>query len=335
MLHLGASGGTSDQLSSVLHTQGLTAVQQAAGWQSLAADMAQSAASDGIQLSSANSLWLQPGYSVEPSFLSNLTSYFDSGVWNVDFQDNPTVAAQDINSWVSKQTAQHISSLFAPGQLNSYTRFVLANAVYFQANWQQKFKGAVSDLPFFSSSGKPTPVPFMQTPPNEPLDVPVSITKQIEAVQLPYTGSHFAALVIMPSTESVQQFVSDLSANELASITRGLENTRVSMAMPSVNVDVSQNLIPALKSMGLSDLFGPNANLKGISNAPLVVNAIQQAVSLSVTKDGTVGAAASGIGGLTGGENSQASITVNHPFVVLVRNTQNNAIVFASVVTQP
>jgi serine protease inhibitor len=87
--------------------------------------------------------------------------------------------------------------------------------------------------------------------------------------------------------------------------------------------------------MGLSDLIGPNANLKGISNAPLVVNAIQQAVSLSVTKDGTVGAAASGIGGLTGGENSQASITVNHPFVVLVRNTQNNAIVFASVVTQP
>ena len=61
-----------------------------------------------------------------------------SEVAEVDFGRNKQ-AARTINKWVENQTKEKIKDLIKPGKLNSDTKVVLVNAIYFKADWAKKF----------------------------------------------------------------------------------------------------------------------------------------------------------------------------------------------------
>jgi Serpin (serine protease inhibitor)/Sigma-70 region 2 len=222
MLELGARGATETQIAAVLDSGNLTAQQQAAGWSALSAELALAGASGGISLQSANSLWLQQGLAMDPTFMSALSRYFASGIWQVDFASNPTGAIDALNRWVTLKTRGHITTLFAPGAITDQTALILANAVYFKAAWQEPFTGATSNGSFHLADGTTTSVPYLHTPVNGPLDGSVSVGSGIDAVQLPYKGGRLAALIIMPTSQSIAQFSASLSQAVLAHVVSGL-----------------------------------------------------------------------------------------------------------------
>jgi serine protease inhibitor len=45
----------------------------------------------------------------------------------------------EINKWVESQTANRITDIIPPGLLDSLTRMVLVNAIYFKGDWKHKF----------------------------------------------------------------------------------------------------------------------------------------------------------------------------------------------------
>jgi serpin B len=55
------------------------------------------------------------------------------------FRGDTSGATDLINCWVSDNTAQKITKIILPGVLNSLTRLVLVNAVYFKGDWVRKF----------------------------------------------------------------------------------------------------------------------------------------------------------------------------------------------------
>jgi serpin B len=335
MLELGAKGSTETQIAHTLGTSEMTAEQQAAGWSALSAELAAAGTSAGIALQSANSLWLQKGLAMDPTFMSDLSRYFASGVWQVDFASDPSAAVAALNAWVAQETHGHITSLFAPGAITNQTALVLANAVYFKAAWEQPFMAVTVDDTFHLPVGTTASVPFMHTPPGGPLDVSVSTGSGLDAVQLPYVGGRMAALVIMPTSGSLSNLTGSLTVTGLDRIVSGMKPASLDLAMPTLSLSDSHELIPTLQNLGMRDAFVSSADLSGLSPTPLVVTDVVQKATLDVTPWGTEATAATGIGIGTSARPASIALTIDRPFLFLIRDTHTGAILFEAQVEDP
>ena len=69
-------------------------------------------------------------------------SNYDGRLNEVDFVKATESARKTINTWVEKKTNNKIKNLIAKGVLDSMTRLVLTNAIYFKGNWQSQFEEA-------------------------------------------------------------------------------------------------------------------------------------------------------------------------------------------------
>jgi len=331
MLELGARGSTASQIATTLGTSNLTSSQQAAAWHALSTDEGQAATHAGVDLESANSLWMQNGFPLVPSFMSALGQQFGAGVWQVDFQKDPIQAAAALNSWVSVHTHGRITQLFGPGAITPQTALILANAVYFKGAWQQPFvTEETRPGTFDTAGGGASPVSFMFS---DTLVAPATKGSGYDAVQLPYKGGRFAALVIMPTAGTLPDFVNGLTTASLDDLVNGMRKTAVNLSMPRFQLNDSHLLNSTLESIGMSDAFG-NADLSGMSPARLFVSQVQQKAFLKVTEEGTEAAAATGAG-IASSLRGAESITVNHPFLFLIRDTTTGAILFAAEVENP
>ncbi len=97
----------------------------------------------GYQLSVANALWAQRGYTFLPDFLKVMNNDYGAGLNQVDFKGSTEAARLTINHWVEQKTANKIQDLLQPGTIRPSTRLVLTNAIYFKGDWQTQFdKGA-------------------------------------------------------------------------------------------------------------------------------------------------------------------------------------------------
>jgi serpin B len=336
MLELGARGDTESQIAAALDSRDLTAQQQAAGWSALSAELALAGASGGISVQSANSLWLQKGLAMDPIFMSSLSRYFASGIWQVDFASNPAGAIDALNRWVTQKTRGHITSLFAPGTITNQTALILANAVYFKAAWQEPFTGATSDGSFRLPNGTTTSVPYLHTPVNGPLDGSAFVGSGVDAVQLPYRGGRLAALIIMPTSQPISEFSASLSQAGLAHIVSGLAPSALDLAMPSFSLTASHELVPTLKSLGMENAFDPGpADFSGMTSTPLVVTDVAQKDTLRVTRWGSEASAATGISMASSARRAALALVIDRPYLFLIRDQQTGEILFEAQVVDP
>ena len=87
----------------------------------------------------ANALWGEKTYPFRSSFLDTIHTYYGGVVMPVDFRAGAEAARQQINDWVARQTRERIKDLLVPGSVDSLTRLVITNAVYFKGEWLKPF----------------------------------------------------------------------------------------------------------------------------------------------------------------------------------------------------
>ena len=84
-----------------------------------------------VDLSIANRLFVANNFNLLDDFESLLAKYFESEAQNLNFS-NPVESAEIINSFVELKTKNKIKDLIDPELLDSLTKLVLINAVYFK-----------------------------------------------------------------------------------------------------------------------------------------------------------------------------------------------------------
>ena len=233
-----------------------------------------------------------------------------------------------------------IKQLFSPGALSPTTVLVLADAVFFRAEWASRFESATIKRPFYLATGQSASVPFMSSFPvnsTKALTVPVSTAGKYVAVELPYTGKKLSALVVMPTASSLPQFVSSLTQASFGQIVTGLSTERVELSMPTFTLRSDDQLNQALSAMGMSQSFEQGADFGKINaTVPLEVHTVEQHAYLQVTPKGTTAAAATGIGVVaTATQAGPQPIVIDHPFLFLLRDNVTGAILFESMVENP
>src|SRR5262245_34019214 len=160
MTSAGARGKTLDQMSRTLHLPPQKVLHPALGGL-LDEVNGLGAGKPGYALHVANALWGQKGTRLRPDFLTVARSHYGAGLREVDFSRDPEAARKAINAWVEYHTDHKVKVLLAPGAVKSDTRLVLANAVYFKADWAHRFERSATRTVTFHAPDRPVNVPLM------------------------------------------------------------------------------------------------------------------------------------------------------------------------------
>ncbi len=341
MVYGGARGHTEQQMANGLHFSlpqdklhpAFNALdQQLAMRASAGADQGQ-----GFQLNIANSTWGQSGFPFIPAYLDLLARNYGAGLQTVDFVSNPEGARQDINDWVAQKTQDKIEDIVPQGAIDTLTRLVLANAIYFKASWMMPFqKSATQDAPFITLDGSRVTVPMMSLEMNK---LNYVLGGGYQAVALPYVDGNVSMLLIVPDAGNFSQFEAGLDATKLQSILSGLQSTDVILKMPRFKVESSFSLADTLSKMGMTDAFdATRADFSGIDGQrDLYISSVLHKAYASIDESGTEAAAATvvivGLTAIMPGE--PVNLTIDRPFIFAIYDQPTQSILFVGRMVNP
>ena len=276
-------------------------------------------------LHNANAVWGQQGFSFLPAYLDTIAVNYGAGLNLVDFKNATEAALLTINTWVAQQTNDKIQDLIPPGGLGAETRLVLTNAVWFKADWASPFQTTgTSNRSFTNRDGSSSSIPFMQ----QTFIAPYAQTAGCQAVDIPYAGGELSMLVIMPTPGSFDTFLSTLTPSVLGDITSQLADTAILLSMPKFTFTRGSSIAQILQSLGMTDAFS-NADFSGIDgNRDLSVSNVFHKAFISVDEGGTEAAAATAIIIGTTGYLPGSTVSIDHPFIFLIRDRQTGLILF-------
>ena len=288
----------------------------------------------GFRLNIVNTIWGQKDYQFLASFLDLLAENYGAGLRVLDFINAPEESRITINNWVSDQTEGRIEDLIPQGLINALTRLVLTNAIYFNAAWQYPFsEDATKDGPFYLLDGGEVTVPMMR----QTESFSYAEGEGYQAVELPYDGSELSMLLLLPRTGQFQAFQDSLNAEQVDAIVSNLAQRPVVLTMPKFEFESDFSLKEALAGIGMPVAFSGSADFSGMTgNRDLFIADVVHKAFVSVDEAGTEAAAATAVVmELTAVPGMPVEVTVDRPFVFLIRDIETSAILFVGRVVNP
>lgn len=289
-----------------------------------------------FKLSISSALWGQEGQQFLPAFLDTLAENYGAGLRLVDFTGAPEAARQTINAWVSEQTEERIQDLIAPGVIDSLTRLVLTNAIYFYAAWANPFQEAkTSDGPFYLLDGGSVTVPMM----GQTESFAYAEGSGYQALELPYDGREVAMLILLPAPGAFTAFERTLDDGRLRGIVQDLANRRVALTMPRFKFTSEFMLKPALTALGMPLAFSDGADFSGMDGSHwLCIKDVIHKAFVAVDEAGTEAAAATAVVMAVKAMpmfEEPLVFTLDRPFIFFIRDIATGSILFAGRVTNP
>lgn len=337
MTRAGASGETARQMDAVLHAD--VAGDLDTAMNALDRALAQRPGTDPfgqgtvpLELATANQLWGQRGAEFGREFLDVLATQYGAGMRLVDYVHAHKDARDTINAWVSDQTRARIPELIPEDALSPLTRLVLTNAIYLKAKWERAFSEA-RPAPFHRLDGTVAEVPLMR----RAASAGYGRGSGYQTVQLRYVGG-LSMLVIVPDAGSFGPFEARLrDPARLAEVTSNIATTHVNLGLPRFEIRTGVALNAALARLGMPIAFTERADFSKMSpREPLLIQAVAHEGWIAVDEEGTEAAAATAvIGGATGGPSQWVDLTVDRPFLFLIRDDETGAVLFMGRVVEP
>jgi len=339
MTYAGARGQTEAQMTEALRFR-LAQEDLHAAFNALDQELAQRGEDaegkdeEGFRLNIANAIWGQEDYEFLSSFLDVLAENYGAGLRILDFAEAPEASRVAINEWISEQTEGRIEDLVPEGAIDPLTRLVLTNAIYFNAAWANPFQErATRERPFTRLDGSEVPVPMMhQTTP-----FLYAAGEDFQAVQLHYDGYDMSMVVVVPRQGDFEAFEESLDGGRMQAIIEELERREVALAMPKFEFDASFGLKEALSALGMPQAFTGDADFSGMTGSQdLFISEVLHEAFVSVDEEGTEAAAATAVIMPTSAMPEEpVELTIDHPFIFLIRDIQTGAVLFVGRVLDP
>lgn len=298
-----------------------------------------------IILKSANSLWCQKDYPFKLEFSRLVDENYFAETKSVDFKNAPAAVADEINRWVERKTSGRISSIAAAGQFTPLTQLALCDAIYFKGKWQHQFKAHdTKPAPFHISTNETVTVPMMSQKGH--FKIAYSDDSSVELLEMPYTGKDLSMVILLPQTEysapdddqpGLPDLETKLTAANLrlwlAKLDQAAEH-ETWVALPRFITTQSFNLVPELKSLGLTSPFSDSADFAGMDGATnLFLSDVMHKAFVDVNESGTEAAAVTLVIGKSRGMAGR--FIVDHPFIFMIRENGSGSILFLGRIIDP
>lgn len=352
MVYAGARGNTESQMATALHYD-LPQSELHSMIAGLNADIASRSIppanpiKEPLQLNIANSVWGQDNLPFDQAFLDILAQQYQSEMHTADFINGSLSDITDeINKWVAEQTQDKITDILSPDTINTDTRLVLANAIYFKGSWANSFVDTdTQDAPFYLKDGGEITVPMMF----QHYGLPYVTADNFEAITIPYFGDTAAMMLILPAEGSFDAVEQGFDFAVFDALREQLEasGALLNLYFPRFEFDTSFDLSPVLMALGMTDGFDPCvADFSGIVSLPdracdnnLFISSARHKAYMKVDEEGTEAAAVTVVveGLFTGSMPTPDPIEIrfDRPFLYAIYDKPTGTILFMGRVMNP
>jgi serpin B len=341
MTYGGARGETAQEMAETLQfsipDQSLHAGFNALDLELASRDKESDEMMPGFKLNIANSAWVQYDRPFEETFMDLLAENYDAGLFLTDYVTDSEGSRLAINEWVSKKTKGKIEDLIPAGAINTLTRLVLANAIYFNAGWQSTFDEELTEEAAFTLlDGSQKSVEMMATSDSESFGYIAG--DDFQAVELPYIGGELSMVILLPDENKFEAFEANLDAVKLFELQKNMEIKQVELQMPKFEFESEFGLVSILSQMGMQAAFDPQvADFSGIDGTrELSISDVIHKAFVSVDEKGTEAAAATAVVfRSTSMPMTDIQLRIDRPFIFLIQDKPTGTILFFGRVLDP
>ncbi|GEM_PF-2513505 len=301
------------------------------------------AGSDGVELSIADSLWLEEGVEFSEDYLDTLDRYHGAEARELDFAS--PAAPAEINQWVSEETEEMIEELFGEDQPLPAQYFILLNAIYFQGQWLEDFDPEKTEEKEFTlHDGSTTEVPMMQRESEDIDEYQHLAGNGFEAVRIPYggevtdpygDGTRMGMYVFVPDY-SLEDFYGQLNAENWAEWMDNFHSKEGIIGLPRFEIEHEELLREHLTELGMEKSFQDRADFGGMSpqGDGFFLDEIKHKAVIEVDEKGTEAAAVTAALGMGDGPEP-FEVIADRPFFFVIRDDEAESILFAGALVDP
>jgi serpin B len=327
----GAVGETREVIASTLDLSGMTMEQTNSSYKSLMEFL--TGLDPEVIFEIANSNWIREGFPVKEEFLELNRIYFDAEARVLDFSDNS--ACDTINNWVNEKTHGKIPTIVEP-PINPLMMLYLINAIYFKGTWTYEFDPEYTiDMNFYPYTGDLYLHPMMM----QKSDLLYFNNNEIQAIELPYGDGYYSMIIILPAQEiDINSYVGSFNKEKWDNIIEGFFEEEVNLTMPKFILECEYSLIKVLKALGMQLAFNcQEADFSNIAEGmELCITEVKHKTYVKVNEEGTEAAAVTSVGvGTTALPPEEIYMTINRPFLFVIRDIQSGSMLFMGKILAP
>jgi len=344
MTSAGAAGATDAEMAAALHINPDPAKRHAecASWARMlnsANDALFKRPAGGMEISTANSIWLATRLQFKKTFVDIAKDSYQAEVRGADFAGNAKQAVKDINDWVEDKTKGKIKDIVDVRAIPPDTALILANAIYFKADWARPFKNeSTHDADFTLDGGEKIKAPLMSQ--TAPFNYVNREAEGFAALEMPYKDQRMTMLVLLPNKiDGLPALEKKLTGPLVTDTIHSLKRERVVVYVPKFHAETEYQLADHLQALGMKLAFSTNADFSGITDIkPTYISAVIHKAFVDVDEKGTEAAAATVVGiraGSAAPPKPPVVFRADHPFIYFIRDTQTGQILFAGRMADP
>ena len=291
-----------------------------------------------FKLKTVNDLWIEETMKPSNSYSDVVKKYYHSGMNARDFRGRPEEARVEINSDIERRTEKRIKNILPAGSVDSDTRLIITNAIYFKADWLRGFEAAdTRKRDFYVSPGSPVKVDMMN---RKIMGVIEDYYGKAKVLELPYAGKEASMLIFLPGGGGIKELEGFMAAEKydqwLAS--RGNREIEIDLDLPKFSYAAEYGLKNALAALGMDSAFSPPAaDFSGITGSrDLYISDVVHKAFVDVNEEGTEAAAATGVVmKAVSAPPPAVPFTVDRPFIFMIVEKETGAVLFMGRVVNP
>ena len=308
------------------------------------------------EVSLANSLWAEQSYFFTDEFIKTIADEYNSSINLLDFKNEFESSRLTINDWAAEQTNNRIQNLLPPESLNKDTRLVLTNAIYFKAEWANRFfKGNTSKENFNLASGEVIQTETLHYPNTIYLDFSYLETESFELIELPFKGYSTTMQIILPKIGMLNSVLNNLSSENLKAYNQQMTSRKINPYIPKFEFDSAFKLKDSLRQLGLESAFikfepahecatnqTPTNNPSDFSKMDetrcLYLSDAHHNAFITINEDGAEATAATAAViaiAESGPLLPPIDLKIDRPFIFTIKHNQTNTLLFLGTVMNP
>uniref|UniRef100_A0ACD5X521 Uncharacterized protein n=1 Tax=Avena sativa TaxID=4498 RepID=A0ACD5X521_AVESA len=346
----GAGGATRDQLVAALGAEGPGGAESlhALAKRVVQLVVADASVEGGPRVAFANGLFVDTSMPLKPSFKETAVGMYKAETHSVDFQTKAAEVAGQVNSWVEKLTSGLIKEILPGGSVDSSTRLVLGNALYFKGAWTEEFDASkTKDGEFHLLDGSSSvQAPFMSSTDEQY----ISSHDSLKVLKLPYRQGgdlrQFSMYILLPDAHDGIWELAEKVSSGPEFLEKHAPTRKVPVGqfkLPRFKISFGFEASDLLRGLGLHLPFSAEADLSEMVDSPmgrsLRVSSVFHRAFVEVNEEGTEAAAATAatimLMSLPLDPPMKVDFVADHPFMFMIREDLTGVVLFVGDVLNP